>query len=197
LAIGVDDFLMSDEFDAIFFGKHGVGDVPIDSEFAVIAHQMNPNEPTLPELMFCRFLVKGDSQPDAYMKAFGYDGSEYVRDTFGRMAYRLLKRPRVSKALFEMKEKVNALMNEDLATLVSELNDDRKLARDLGQPSAAIAAVKAKANLLGLDQSTTQNMTINVSLTDDQKGQLLSRIARRSSSRIEDAQFEVIPHDDG
>jgi len=184
-----------DAFDALFFEKHGVGDVPIDSEFVVIAHQMNPNEPTLSEIHFCRYLIKGDGNADAYIKAFGYDGTEYKRATFANMAVRLLKRPRVSKALYIMREKVNELANEDLATLVSELNDDRKLARDLGQPSAAIAAVKAKASLLGLDQSTGGNMTINVSLSDTQKGQLLNRIGKRLIHTIDSTDYKVINDD--
>jgi len=189
------DIETKDEFDEIFFSKHGVGDVPIDAEFVVIAHQMNPNEATLPEIHFCRFLIKGDSNADAYIKAFGYDGTERGRDTFSQMAIRLLKRPRVAKALYVMKEKVNELVNEDLATLVSELNDDRKLARDLGQPSAAIAAVKAKASLLGLDQSTGGNMTINVSLSDTQKGQLLNRIGKRLNHTIDSYDYKVINDD--
>ena len=182
-------------FDDIFFAKHGVGDVPIDRELQIIKHQINPMEATAQELDFCRLIVRGESKRGAYIKAFGYIGNELSPTTFNTYASRILQRPRVALMLHELREKVSDLAKEDIANLVHELNADRKLARDLGKPEAAISAVKAKAALLGLDNSSNQgNTNITINMNDSQKRQILERIGKSLIQRdVIDA--EVVEED--
>lgn len=184
--------IVVDAFDDIFFSKHGVGDVPIDKELANIKHQINPNIANARELEFARLVVRGENKVNAYIKAFGYDGTEFHRTTFYAHTNRLMKRPRVATAIYDLQKKVEDLAGEDMAQLIKELNEDRKLARDLGQPAAAISAVKVKASLLGLDNvQPTNNITIN--LGDEQKKQIIERIGKQLIAKNAiDAEYKVI-----
>lgn len=167
----------SDPFDEIFFSKHGVGDTPADKELAKIGNSMDPNLPTLQECVFAKLVVKGSSPKEAYMEAFGFNGTEYHSITYTRNAQKLLERPRVARFVYDLQRKAAELMQEDMANIVSELNEDRELARALGQPSAAITATKTKAQLLGLmdEKRVTNNITVN--LSEEQKKLLLGRVS--------------------
>jgi hypothetical protein len=97
--------------------------------------------------------------------------------------------------MFELRKAMAEFEEQDMLSLITELNADRQLARDLGQPSAAISALKLKAQLLGLteEKKVTNNITVN--LSDDQKKALLSRIGSRISPRdndIDDAEYEEV-----
>ena len=190
----------SDEFDDIFFGSHGVGDTPIDKKYDVIAHSINPNVATGDEYAFVRNIVKGESQIESYIKVFGTigrKGQELSRKALTHNASRLLDRPRVQKALFEIQEKHQVFMQEDMTNLVAELNEDRELARALGQPSAAIAAVKAKASLLGLEQQQPVGDTININMNDDQKALIFERVKKKLIAKdIIDADYVDVTPDD-
>jgi hypothetical protein len=171
-----------DLLDEIFFGRHGVGDLAIDQELVALKREVDPNVPTVTESEFARLVAKGESKVQSYIKAFGYNGTEHSMDVFQVYATRIMSRPRVGNLVQDIKERAYKLALEDVGTLVEQLNEDRKLARDLGQPSAAIAAVKVKASLLGLDQSTTNTTNIVVNMNDEQKSQILDRIGRRLRS---------------
>lgn len=177
----------SDAFDEIFYANHGVGDTPLDNEMIKIGNSLDPNLPTLKECTFAKLVVKGSSPREAYMNAFGFTGKEFHSITYSRNAKKLLDRPRVAKFMYDLQMKAASLINEDLANIVFELNEDRKLARDLGQPSAAITATKTKAQLLGLmdEKRVTNNITVN--LSDEQKKLLLGRVGE-----VIDADYEVI-----
>lgn len=185
--------------DDFFFSKHGVGDkpLPVEEEFNSIRNSLNPEEPTGQEIDFCRRIIKGENKTEAYIAAFRYEGDELKRDSFSSNARRLLTRPRVAKELHKLRKKAQALAGEDIASLVAELNEDRKLARDLGQPAAAIGAVKAKAAILGINEpkSAIENTTINLQISKDRQNELLSRlgnkILNKTSPPIE-AEYEVI-----
>lgn len=184
-------------FDDIFFAKHGVGDMPVDKALAPIRYEIDPNDPTAQEMAFCRLLIKGLNRIDAYIQAFGYEGDEISRNGFSVAARRIMERPRVVRYHYNLLEQVKEFEQEDVQKLISELNEDRQLARDLGQPSAAIAAVKAKANLLGLENSTVNNTTVNISISDEQKNKILSRVANKmlpkhDESLITDAEFKEV-----
>lgn len=173
-----------DEFDKIFFSTHGVGHDPLSEEERKLIHSLDNTKATWQEIEFVRTFFREGNITDAYIKAFNFDGTEHRRDYFTRLANRLLERPRVIKKLNEYREKAQALADEDVSKLVHELNEDRNLARSLGQPSAAIAATKAKASLLGLEQSSVNNMNVILELSDDQKQNLLSRIGKRLSNKV-------------
>lgn len=187
-----------DAFDEIFFAKHGVGHDPVDKEEQNLRSTLDNSNPTYKEIMFVRAFFKEGNLTDAYIKTFDYQGDEMSRDSFNAAANRLINRPRVLRKLNELRKRLQEAEDEDMGKLVSELNEDRRLARSLGQPGAAIQAVKAKASILGLDASANkQNLTVNLDLSDDQKRNLLSRISGRLMPKIEkdgavDADFEEI-----
>ena len=193
---GISKIETPDEIDDTFFSIHGVGNNPVVEKIDSVKHMIDPNEPTLQEVRFCKHIIKGMSRIEAYRKAFEVDTSQ-VSD---RAAYsainRLLERPRVAKKLYELREILMEMEDTDLMAIIHDLNEDRKLARDLGQPSAAIAATKVKATLLGLtnESKTTNNITVN--LSDEQKKGILSRLGHNlldvTSPPIEDADFEEI-----
>lgn len=115
-----------------------------------------------------------------------------------RHAEKILKRPRVARKMYELRQRIAEMEDEDLHSIIQDLNSDRKLARDLGQPSAAISATKVKAALLGLTQEKKQTTNITIDLSDRQKQELLSRIGMRTGQIIdhgdaEDADFDDLP----
>lgn len=173
-----------DPFDEIFFKTHGVGHDPEDPDRKLI-HSLDNTLATYQEIEFVRLFFREGNITDAYIAAFGFDGTEHRRDYFTKLANRLLERPRVLKKLNEYRHRAQALADEDVSKLVSELNEDRQLARTLGQPSAAIAATKAKAQILGLEQSSVNTMNIVLDLTEDQKKNLIGRISKRLSPKME------------
>lgn len=185
-------------FNDIFYEKHGVGDFAVSKDLQPIRYEVDPNQVTGQEAAFCRLLVKGIGRIDAYIQAFGYEGDEMTRNGFGMAAKRIMDRPRVIRHHFELQERIREFEQEDLKKLVSELNEDRQLARDLGQPSAAIAAVKAKANLLGLENNTAGNTTVNISISDDQRQKILARVANKLLPKadtfedVQDVEFKEI-----
>lgn len=166
-------------FEEIFFKTHGVGDSPVERELQIVRHQIDASQATFKEYQFCKFIVNGDKPVDAYIKAFEFTGTELTRKTFAAHAKKLLERPRVAKAMFEIKKKMHELVDEDLANLVSELNEAKELARDLAKPEAMINAVKAKANLLGLENPKSQSTHIHVDLSEEQKKKMFERMKKR------------------
>lgn len=180
-----------DEFDKIFFNTHGVGNTPTPQEERHLS-SLDSSLPTYQEIEFVRMFFREGNITDAYIKAFGYVGNEHRRDYFTKLANRLINRPRVMKKLNEYRSKAQALADEDVAQLVHELNQDRELARAMGQVGAAISATKAKAQILGLEKTTTNNLNVVLDLTDDQKRNLLGRVASRllpDKESIIDAKF--------
>ena len=181
------------DFDDIFGATHGVGDAPVasfgerfDSPIAQVAALIVPSQPTLQEIRFCKYIIKGHSKTEAYVKAFGFKGDEHPRTYFNKAAYVLAQRPRVAIKMQEMYEKLVEFEEQDMVDIIAEINEDRKLARDLGQPSAALAAVKLKAQLLGHAQKEAPVTTnVNVILSEDQKRQMLSRISGMISPAID------------
>lgn len=182
-----------DAFDEIFFSKHGVGHDPTNEDEKHM-YSLDNTRATYQEIEFVRLFFREGNITDAYIRSFGYQGDEHRRDYFTRLANRLLERPRVLRKLNEYRAKAQALADEDISNLISELNEDRRLAREMGQPSAAIAAVKTKAQILGLEKSSVNTMNVVLDLTDDQKRNLLGRISKRlsneqSNEQVIDAEF--------
>ena len=154
-----------ESFDEIFFETHGVGDNPVTEREASIRHMIDPNEPTLQELRLCKNLIKGLHPVESYRKAFEI-GPDRMSDKAVRSAVeRLLRRPRVARKMYELREMLMEMEETDLMDVIHALNEDRKLARDLGQVSAAIQATKTKASILGLsnENKVTNNITLNLS----------------------------------
>lgn len=175
-----------------FFAVHGVGDNAVEPAEERLIALLDKSVATHKEKEFVRYIVAGKSQTEAYMRAFDNDN----RSSSSTLAVKLMKRKRVLTYYTELLEQRNDLAEETLPKLIEELNEDRQLARDLGQPSAAIQAVKVKANMLGLENKP-DNVTMNVNvLSDDAKNQILNRISNKMKDKdthvIEDAEYKDI-----
>jgi Terminase small subunit len=94
---------------------------------------------------FAQELAKGQSQTGAYLAA-GYKGAKSPTTA----ASRLLTNVRVAARVKELQQRGAERAEVTVASLIADLDEDRKLARGAGQASAAVAATMAKAKLLGL-----------------------------------------------
>jgi phage terminase small subunit len=94
---------------------------------------------------FAQELAKGQSQTGAYLTA-GYKGAKSPTTA----ASRLLTNVKVAARVKELQQRGAERAEVTVASLIADLDEDRKLARGAGQASAAVAATMAKAKLLGL-----------------------------------------------
>jgi phage terminase small subunit len=94
---------------------------------------------------FAQELAKGQSQTGAYLAA-GYKGAKSPTTA----ASRLLTNVKVVARVKELQQRGAERAEVTVASLCADLDEDRALARKLGQSSAAVAATMAKAKLLGL-----------------------------------------------
>lgn len=183
-----------------FFHTHGVGDYAVEPVDKDMDYLLDKTQATFKEREFVRHMITGSSQKESYLKVYDSEGVMGA-DVAGSAASRLIKRKRVKEYYFQLMSERDKLAEENLPKLMAELNEDRKLARDVGQPSAAIAAVKAKANLLGLEnQPQNTNLTLNI-MSDEVKDTLLDRIAERhltskKEQKIIDADFTDVTDND-
>jgi hypothetical protein len=118
---------------------------------------------------FAQELAKGKTATEAYRLA-GYKHDD-------GHASRLAGNGRVSARVDEICGKAAELAQVTVASLIAEAEKARELAMWLGRPSAAVAAVTAKAKLAGLWVEKTDGQNPNVDpdkLTDDE---LVQRIA--------------------
>lgn len=162
-----------------FFSIHGAGDYAVEADMKEMALFIDKSRASLAERAFVRHMVSGKTQVESYLLAFDKEGT-ISRQTASSNAQNLLKRKRVKEEYWRAMQERDSMADEHLPKLIAELNEDRELARVLGQPSAAIAAVKAKANLLGLENNSPSSVTINLGISEDQREAILERIAKRA-----------------
>ena len=97
---------------------------------------------------FCQGVAKGLSYSDAYREA--YNADKMKSDTINKRACELLKNGYVTGRIDELKKMALSRHNIEVDDIVEELEDARKIARELGQSSAMVSATMGKAKLLGL-----------------------------------------------
>ena len=114
-------------------------------------------------------LAKGQAQGTAYVSA-GYSAKN--NNVASVNCNRLLKKkPAISERATELKQiaRTSAFENTfkgDVETLAKMYLEDRKLARELGQPSAAISAISGLVKLYGLGGENVKvsgAVTLNIS----------------------------------
>jgi hypothetical protein len=96
---------------------------------------------------FARAFMKCGVAARAYLKA-GYQ--PVTRSGLDAAACRLARSRKVKVRINELRQQMADRNRITVDSLLQDLADDRKLARDLGQPSAAIAATQLSAKLVGL-----------------------------------------------
>jgi hypothetical protein len=97
------------------------------------------------------------------------------------------ERKRVSARVDEICGKAAERAIVTVASLIAEAEEARELAMRLGQPSAAVAALTAKAKLAGLWVEKTDNRNRNVDLdkmTDDELEQQIAELRASDPSEL-------------
>jgi len=96
---------------------------------------------------FIRAYMKSGVASKAYLKA-GYEPKS--RSSLDAAASKLTRHHKIVVRARELKRQMAARNRVTVDSLLQDLADDRALARELGQPSAAIAATQLSAKLVGL-----------------------------------------------
>lgn len=97
---------------------------------------------------FARAYVECGNASQAYMRAFKCDG--FQPSKIASRATSLLQEESVAALIQELRDKAAKRNDITIDNLTQMLLEDRKLARELGQPSAAISAVRELGKLHGL-----------------------------------------------
>ena len=99
--------------------------------------------------LFAQELAKGATQDAAYVSA----GYKPDRGAASRLSAKVNIQARVS----ELQERAAIKVETTVEDIARQLDEDRKLAISLGQPSAAVSATLGKAKVLGLIVDRTKN----------------------------------------
>jgi hypothetical protein len=96
---------------------------------------------------FARAYIRTGNAAASYLKA-GY--APTTRESLDPAASKLTRQNKVASRIRELRKQMAARNRISVDSLIEDLAADRSLARDLGQPSAAIAATQLTARLCGL-----------------------------------------------
>ncbi len=96
---------------------------------------------------FCQKYIETGNASEAYRQA--YDAENMSNEAIKVEACRLLQNPNVSLTVLNLQEEHRDRHRVTVSSLTAELDEDRELARQINQPSAAISAVMGKAKLHG------------------------------------------------
>jgi len=107
---------------------------------------------------FSQLVANGMSQSTAYKEA--YNANNMNNDAIHVEAHKLANHPKVSLRIKEIQSEIREKVQVSKESLTKELEEDRLLAREQGQASAAISAVMGKAKLHGLliDKQETRHI---------------------------------------
>lgn len=93
------------------------------------------------------------SGAEAYRQA--YDVSENARDEWIYVeASQLLDNPKVARRVQELQKQAETLSMYSVKQAYDELEEARKAAKTVGNPSAMVSAINSKMKLFGLEQPT-------------------------------------------
>ena len=113
--------------------------------------------------------IETGNQSEAYRQA--YNTENMLPDSVTSKASELMRNVHVSSRVTELQQQVAKKFEVTVESLTRELEEDRQLARELGQPGAAISALNVKARIHGLDKQIMSNdpdnpmpATINVNV---------------------------------
>jgi len=114
---------------------------------------------------FARFVSEGDTLAGAYRKA--YNAENMQNNSIHVNASQIMADTKISLRVAELQELAAERTLVTIESLTAELDEDRQLARNEGQASAAISAVMGKAKLNGLLKDKLEHT-----------GQIVQRIER-------------------
>lgn len=113
------------------------------------------NKLTTKQEKFCKSFIKTGNASEAYRQS--YDCQKMKGPTINRNAVALLDNSKIATRVGELQLNLQKKFEVTVESLSKELDEDRQLARSLGQPGAAISALNVKARIHGLDKQVMSN----------------------------------------
>tara|TARA_R110002096_G_scaffold129112_1_gene277785 strand:+ start:337 stop:744 length:408 start_codon:yes stop_codon:yes gene_type:complete len=113
------------------------------------------NKLTTKQEKFCKTFIETGNASEAYRQS--YDCQKMKGPTINRNAVALLDNTKITTRVGELQLNLQKKFEVTVESLTKELDEDRQLARSLGQPGAAISAVNVKARIHGLDKQVVSN----------------------------------------
>ncbi len=130
-----------------------------------------PELPNTRHELFAQNLAQGMSATAAY-EAAGYVGND-------GNAIRLKGKERILERVAELQDKAVERTLKTIEDIVSQLDEDRALARSKGQASAAVQATMGQAKVLGL---ITEKRLVGTMMTHEEALDELERLDRGKTS---------------
>jgi len=113
------------------------------------------NQLTVKQEKFCKSYIETGNASEAYRQS--YDCQKMKGPTINRNAVALLDNTKIATRIGELQLQLQKKFEVTVESLSKELDEDRQLARSLGQPGAAISALNVKARIHGLDKQVVSN----------------------------------------
>jgi phage terminase small subunit len=113
------------------------------------------NKLTTKQEKFCKSFIETGNASEAYRQS--YDCQKMKGPTINRNAVALLDNSKIATRVGELQLNLQKKFEVTVESLSKELDEDRQLARSLGQPGAAISALNVKARIHGLDKQVMSN----------------------------------------
>jgi phage terminase small subunit len=113
------------------------------------------NKLTTKQEKFCKTFIETGNASEAYRQS--YDCQKMKGPTINRNAVALLDNTKITTRVGELQLNLQKKFEVTVQSLSKELDEDRQLARSLGQPGAAISALNVKARIHGLDKQVMSN----------------------------------------
>lgn len=113
---------------------------------------------------FAQVYVETSNASEAYRQSYNVK-PDTKPESVWQAASTILADIKVSSRVLELQEEHRKRHNVTVDTLTAELDEDRKLARKVEQPSAAISAVMGKAKLHGLITDKRDHISSDGSMT--------------------------------
>ena len=113
------------------------------------------NKLTVKQEKFCKSYIETGNASEAYRQS--YDCQKMKGASINRNAVALLDNTKIATRIGELQLTLQKKFEVTVESLSKELDEDRQLARSLGQPGAAISALNVKARIHGLDKQVMSN----------------------------------------
>tara|TARA_R110002110_G_scaffold83435_1_gene216544 strand:+ start:124 stop:528 length:405 start_codon:yes stop_codon:yes gene_type:complete len=113
------------------------------------------NKLTTKQEKFCKTFIETGNASEAYRQS--YDCQKMKGPSINRNAVALLDNTKITTRVGELQLNLQKKFEVTVQSLSKELDEDRQLARSLGQPGAAISALNVKARIHGLDKHVMSN----------------------------------------
>ena len=113
------------------------------------------NNLTTKQEKFCKQFIETGNASEAYRQS--YECKKMKGPTINRNAVALLDNNKIATRVGELQLQLQKKFEVSVSSITKELDEDRQLARALGQPGAAISALNVKARIHGLDKQVMSN----------------------------------------